>query len=187
MFINRDMWKGNPPADAQEAARRRCYFLSLHDLPQKGWNLQAVTDSELDFRHTQCEVCGMSIRWNAHISHPGTRDDDGGMVRLRVGLECRTAITGPSDAADQWERQHRNRLTRRASWLKGWKTVTAGQSAEKKTKGGRVVVMRTGPTWSYSVRQHYRWEYGPKVFASSTDAALAAFDRINPAPEAIVI
>jgi len=109
------------------------------------------------------------------------------MVRLRVGLECRTAITGQSDAADRWERQHRNRLTRRAGWLKGWRTVTAGHSAQKKVKGGRVVVVRTGPTWTYSVRQHYRWDYGPKVFASPTDAALAAFDQINPAPEAIII
>jgi len=91
-------------------------------------------------------------------------------------------MEGNTAGAEQLEGSAKTRAARRAKWLeRRWKE-SANANPWIRTQGYRVVIRRSGPSWTFTVaRDGAPPHHDPATFPTSDAAKLAAFDFLWPA------
>ena len=139
------------------------------DVPHSGWVCTGVTD--LGSPCGICEMCGHQIiRYAHHMVHPQYRP-------LTAGCVCAGRMEGDPEAARKRERDLKNRLSRRDSFLRRrWKQSRNG-NPYLKYQGHLVVLFRLkdGSGWKYAIDE----AFADEVCRSQGDAVLAAFAALE--------
>ena len=139
------------------------------DVPHSGWVCTGVTD--LGSPCGICEMCGHQIiRYAHHMVHPQYHP-------LTAGCVCAGRLEGDPEAARKRERDLKNRLSRRDSFLRRrWKQSRNG-NPYLKYQGHLVVLFRlkNGSGWKYAIDS----AFADEVCFSQSEAVLAAFAALE--------
>ncbi len=139
------------------------------DVPHSSWICTGITD--LGAPVGVCEMCGHQIiRYAHHMVHPQYRP-------IVAGCFCAGKMEGNIDAARERERNLKNQLARKESFLKRqWKRSKNGNQYLKIR--GHVLVLykiKNGGGWKYAIDSSFAGE----VLSSRESAILAAFQAFE--------
>ena len=139
------------------------------DVPHSGWICTGITD--LGAPVGICEMCGHQIiRYAHHMVHPQYHP-------IVAGCYCAGKMEGNMDAARERERNLKNQLARKESFLRRqWKRSKNGNQYLKIR--GHVLVLyklKNGGGWKYAVDS----AFAPELFNSRESAVLAAFQAFD--------
>lgn len=135
------------------------------DVPHSGWICTGITD--LGAPVGICEMCGHQIiRYAHHMIHPQYRP-------IVAGCYCAGKMEGNIDAARERERNLKNQLARKESFIRRqWKRSKNGN--EYLRIRGHVLVLyriKNGGGWKYAIDS----AFAKAVFDSREHALMAAF------------
>ncbi len=147
-------------------------------LPHKGWEHNHCEDTG-DMTYT-CEMCGNSIRYVHHLSHPDYKESIG------VGCVCAEKLTNDYITPRQREKSIRpipkKQLQR---WLdNGWKTSQHG-NLYKNIKNINIVISKYSNGYSFIIREsfynphtgekYHKEVYKGKNFETLEDAKISIY------------
>ncbi len=139
------------------------------DVPHTGWVCTGVTD--LGAPVGICEMCGQQIiRYAHHMIHPHYHP-------LTAGCVCAGKMEGNIDAARKRERDLKNKLSRKESFLKRqWKRSKNG-NPYLKIKGHLLILykIKGGSGWKYAIDSGFSDE----TYSTREKAILAVFNALE--------
>lgn len=128
----------------------------------------------------QLEACEMCHQAQVRYVHVMEHDDF--PERVAAGCICAGAMEGDPMRARERETNVKNRSQRRANWIrrKGWKPSGKGNPTIR-IEGYQVTAFPHGNRWKWSIAVSgpSRPKFSPTSYASSEEAALAAFDEFE--------
>ena len=146
-------------------------------IPQSGWHAVGLTD--LDFvdpsctRRLKCDRCNHRLRYVHHLEHPKRSK------RLGVGACCAVQLATGYKAKDlEYETAKRTARLLRFLNPTQWRHNPAKGSLTRKRKGTRVTVFPQHGGYVYVFDKNF----SPRAYATQTEAQIAAFEAMDPAP-----
>jgi hypothetical protein len=142
-------------------------------VPHRGW--QCVDIEDLEEPSHVCEMCEVQVvRYVHEMFHPdyGT---------LLVGCICAGHMEQDLVGARQREASFKQRLSRRANWLRrSWRLSSTGNEFINTQDGFNVVVFRNSNVWGarFIDKATGYTRFSQRPYESSNAAKLAAFDAI---------
>lgn len=151
--------------------------LDFSRLPNHDWILESVTD--LGSLCGACQRCGTLIRYTHHCRHPIG-------ISAIVGCICCGDITGNLPAAQQQEREVKNRSARLAKYLRSsrWYQTSTG-NLTMTYHGNRITVFASGARYKAVAAGTFSKRSYPSIEAAKIAAFNFLASEIRTMPERI--
>lgn len=153
------------------------------DVPHKGWTEIRVEDigeclgegESIDYE--QCEMCGKEkIRYIHIVTHPEMPNE------LRVGCICASKMTDDYVNPEARERDLKNRINRKHSFMKReWRQHAGTGNYILRYKGWNITIMKSkyGPGWGVIFAGRMQWKYQGKKIMDFYTARIVAFNMFD--------